>query len=273
MNSYSKMFSLEVFHSYYADNICRGFLYKPDTKTLEIIQRYSCIQNSTNEGFELYSNTKNDFTNLLDYITKSTGVSSFTFQATTTQSLFYKFTDLPINSIGIVSYISNEIQSELSSNKIILKDKFITTKAANVVFEVTIRFEDLIQLYEKENTPNYQINFKARATQWKYYVINTTTKNYEKLTINSTTDIQFNVPEDVVLENGQKAQLFSLKNTVLPFSETPNYKFNLIATEEKNGITRNKILIKGLPNPSPNQIQVNTNKKDALIASLMYVYI
>lgn len=268
-----KMFSLEVMHTYYINDICKGLIYNPTKNTESIIKRFSLKLNLTTKGFEFYTDTKKSITSLLNYITKVTGEESFNFNAITVDSQFYQFTNLPINQIGVIKYnsSSNEVVSDTTVR--VLKPEFIPTIEANELFSLSVKFQDLIKSDENKNSSIYKIEFTARDTQWKYFILNNTNQHLGNLSIKCKSEVEFEGPIEVILQNGEKAQLFSSEKQLLPLSEAPKYNFDLMSTIKKNGVNRNKILFKGLPNPNPNIIKIDSNKTETIVASLMYIYV
>ncbi|MEP5341087.1 MAG: hypothetical protein ABJL44_10845 [Algibacter sp.] len=271
-SSFSEIFSLEVLHSYYQGDICKGLSYNPILTSEDLMKRFSFKQRLTDTGFSFYTNS-DSIAQLLNYITHTTGETSFEFEVTTEDPHFYQFTDLPINQIGIIKYNSGSISSVSETNEIVLKSEFVPVLETNILFNITINFEDLIALNNKQDMTYYQIQFEARSTQWKYYILNNSAQFFGQLSINGTSEINFEGPEDVMLQNGENALLFSSGDALLALSEIPKYSFNLISTTKKSDANRSKIIFKGLPNPNPNTLEIVTDKATPLVASLMYVYI
>ncbi|WP_299136733.1 hypothetical protein [uncultured Tenacibaculum sp.] len=272
-SSFQTIFNLEVTHTYYENNICKGLVYKPTKETQTIINKFFFKPRITDTGFGLYTDTKRSIAFFLNYLTEVTGETSFHFEANTLNPQFYQITDLPINKIGVIIYKSNWVIPSSKAAPIVLKSNFIPTKEANVVFKVSIEFKDIISQFENNITPLYQIKFKARATQWNYLVMNRSRQNLGSLSIESKSNIKFKGPVEVNLQNGEKAQRFTTDKELLKLTEIPKYSFDLISLTKKNGLDRTKIIFKGLPNPNPSVIEVNTNQLAPLVASLMYVYV
>lgn len=270
-SNFYKIFSIDVFHSYFNDGICKGLFYNPSKSTEKIINRFSLKYVVTNTGFSFYSDTNKTREEFLNYIKSVIGEDSFTFNAITNNSSFYQFTDLPIAKIGVLKYTSNSVESSSGDNQFVLKSVFIPEQETTILFSITINFKDLIAL--KTNTPTYKIQFKARATQWKYFIINKNHQNLGQLSISNGTDIKFKEENNVTLQNGEVAKLFSLENQLLTLKEVPENSFDLLSTSEKNGTTRTKIIYKGLPSPNSNIMEVNTKPLKPIVSSLMYVYV
>ncbi|CAM1367306.1 conserved hypothetical protein [Tenacibaculum sediminilitoris] len=270
-SSFYKIFSLEVMHSYFIDNVCKGLIYTASKETEDIIKRFSLKLKVTNKGFSFYTDTKKTIREFLDYITLVTGVESFNFNVTTTNQQFYHYTNLPVNQLGIIEFSSASIIINDKEKQLI--PKFTKTQEVNVLFKVAINFQDLINLDKNKELANYKIQFEARETQWKYFIVNNSNQNLGKLSIEGKSKEEFRGPFEVELQNGQKAQEFSLVGQLLPLSETPKYQFNLISSSKKNGVDRIRVICKGLPVPNPDIIKIKGSELDIVVASLMYVYV
>lgn len=270
-DSFRKIFSVSVFHTYYTGNICRGLTYKLSDETMIILNTYGFKLMLTTTGFDVYTDAKDTLENRLNYITKVTDVTAFEFDTTTNDEQFYHFTNLPLNQIGIINYNSSNVIVNEATQALLLQPEFEETTEADKLFKLFVNFEDLINA---EETLNYEILFEARTTKWQYYIVNNTGQSFGELSINGTSKIEFEGPEETILQNGETAQLFSLENELLPLKEQPEYNFNLMSTSQKNGVDRTKIIFKGLPNPNPSILAINTNASMELeVASQMYVYV
>ncbi|WP_417873685.1 hypothetical protein [Xanthomarina gelatinilytica] len=265
------MFSLDVMHTYFENNACKGLLYVASKETENIIKRFSLKLKVTDRGFEFYMDTKNTIEEFLNYITLATGEDSFNFNVTTTNQQFYHYTNLPVNEIGVIKFSSSSVVISNEGEELI--PNFTKKQETDVLFKVAINFQDLIKLDKNKELVNYKIQFEARKTQWKYFIVNNSNQNLGKLSIKGTSEEQFEGPFEIVLQNGQKAQEFSLEAQLLPLSEVPKYQFNLVSSIKKNGVDRTRVVCKGLPTPNPNTIKIMGSKLNSVVASLMYVYI
>lgn len=272
-SSFHKVCNLKVLHEYYKDGICKELSYVPSNTTQKLIDKFSFKLMIASSGFDWYVASRAGLEELLNYITKTTGIESFDFDVTTSNSSFYQFTNLPVNEIGILYFSNKSVERALESEVIELAPFFIEKPTASTLFRVSIKFKNLLEKYKEGQMVNYQIMFKARKTLWKYYILNTTKQNLGHLSIESNNIIEFEGPKEVLLPNKEKAQLFNLVKPLLPFSEVPEYNFNLISTTKKSGVNRAKLLFKGLPNPNPNSIEINNISVESIVSSPMYVYV
>jgi hypothetical protein len=268
---YNLLFDLQVKHHYFESGDCEGLIFSGLGKTLALIKNYSFKIVSSTAGFTFYANS--DFSNkdFLTYIESVSGATSFEFSATTLNTNFYRFTDLPVNELGLLVYDSdNGIVDDKES--ILLKEGFEQRTNVNKLFKLSVNFKDIIKS-NKNSSLHYEIQFKPRSSQWKYNIINNSKQLIDGLSIKTSSNIRFNSGEKIILKNGQEATCFSSKGNMIPLSESPQYEFDLETTTTKLGNNRTKTIFKGLPYPNPSQIEINQMDGKELISSLIYVYI
>ncbi|MBC8754350.1 hypothetical protein H2O64_06685 [Kordia sp. YSTF-M3] len=267
--TYTSLFKVSVAHSYYASGICECLQYKASTASQTLMDKYGFILKATTNGFEVYTTNQSIETHL-NYITQVSETTAFTFVGITSDQNFYNFTELPINELGVLTYTSTSTANVEANETIQLAENFVTDTTTQEVVSITITFDDLIRLHKTTNNVQFNIQMNARETQWYYYIINNSNQEFKKLVIESDNDIQFSGPTAATLQNGQNALLFSSETTKIPLKNTVEYTFNLTNTKTTLAGERTEIIIKGLPIPNPQNLQVNN---DHTIASLMYVYI
>jgi hypothetical protein len=235
------------------------------------MRSYGLILRHTNDGFEVYTSSDQSLETHLNYITQVSGQTAFEFVGITTDPNFYNFTELPINEIGVLKYVSNATVANTSNSSIQLQETFVKQASTENTIKITIQFDDLINLQKTQDRIQFHIQLQARETQWNYYIVNNSNQEYYQLEIQSSDEnIQFSGSTAVTLQNGQNALLFSSQTTKIPLKNEVTYKFDLISTKKTIAGERKEIVVKGLPIPSPQNLQV---QDDLTIASLVYVYI
>jgi hypothetical protein len=268
--TYTSLFRVTVAHSYYASGICECLQYKASAASQTLMDKYGFILKATTNGFEVYTTSNQSIETHLNYITQVSETTVFTFVGITSDQNFYNFTELPINELGVLTYSSANTKNGVTDGTIELAETFVTDTTTQEAVSITITFDDLIRLRETTNNVQFSIQMNARKTQWNYYIINNSNQEFKQLVIQSDNDIQFSGPTAATLQNGQNALLFSSETTKIPLKNTVEYTFNLTNTKSTLAGERTEIIIKGLPIPNPQNLQVNN---DHTIASLMYVYI
>ncbi|WP_158992482.1 hypothetical protein [Mucilaginibacter sp. L196] len=226
-------------------------------------------------GFEFYINPQNTVTGLLNYISSTTGKNYFDFNIATDDPAFYFFTDLLVDNIGQLIYNSHAIENKYKNNMVDLAMHLSDDTSTGYVGSLIIYFDDVIK-FNDQGGFKLHISYTARATQWQYYIINSSSLQLQNPQISGKTAIDFSGPDDVILENGQEAILFSSGDNMIPLSVTANNKFDLIskATPSANTVNKGssaKIIFKGLPVPDP--MRIGAISSGGKVSSKMYVYI
>lgn len=268
--TYTSMFRVHVTHSYYASNVCECFKYEAHPQTQALMQKYGIVLHVMNSGFELFAATNQTIETFLTYISQVSNQTSFDFWATTTTQNFYNFTKVPYNMLGTLTYSSANIGNE-SSDGILLLENFEANSSAEKAMNVSIQFQDVISLQKENQILQFNIQLEARSTQWNYFIIQNSDQSYQELSIQSKDrSIHFSKPQQTTLQNGQKAVCFSSEETKIPLHDTIINPLDLINTKKTASGERNEIIIKGLPIPNPENLQI---QNDHTIASVAYVYI
>lgn len=271
-------FSVEVLHSYFEKNICRCLQFQPGKITKKLIKRFALASNNKVNGFGFYINTNENLPAYLQYISSVTGETYFDFNIINHNSSFIYFTELPANQIGQLVYDSQSALNIYEEGTVQLNGQLSANTAGRNIGSLIIRFADIVKFRGDNGNAQFDIRFKARSTQWQYYVINKNSISLDNPTI-SKADIPFSGPENVMTETGHPAMLFSSGTYLIPLSEKPKYKFDLINTPaiSSDGVTQKKsspkIIYKGLPNPDPSRIGMTKVNGQDQISSPMYIYV
>jgi len=269
--SYSTLFEINSYHSYYKDGICKGLVYTPSDSTKELMKRYGYQLMITSSGFLFCGDKRQTSVDFLEYLKSVTDAISFEFTISTLNDAFYQITACPVNTLGHFSYNSNRIKEE--GETIALNQEFQTSGMPSNLGMLQINFQDLIVLQKKYSKTQLDIHFTARATQWKYNIINNSQQHFDELHIKAQDAINFGTPEKVTLQNNIEALCFSSGAQKIPLKEVPEHQFNLISKTETLGSKRTKVVFKGLPYPDPSQIAIYKENGTDQVTSLMYIYI
>lgn len=267
------LFRLEVFHDYFSSGLCSCLHFEPAENTRVLQKRFGFLHNHFRHGFEWYVNTKMAVSERLDYIAKVTGEDGFDFDINTRSDNFYGFTQLPAGWAGQCSFDSGNILSTQSGAE--LQPQLSPATVDGPIGKLRISFSDLLSGgLAKEMV--YSIRFTARATQWQYFVVNSSQVPLNQPLVKGTNGdaFEFSGPEQVSMANGQHALLFTSGSRLIPLSEAPKSKFSLLSRpEHAGGNASAKAVFKNLPQPDPQYwefVQVNGARQTA---SPMYVYL
>lgn len=277
LSDYKIIFDIQFSHTYFKNNICDCLTYSPGKKTEQMIKQYQMKIDTNNNGFKCYANTKFSLTEFINYIKQTTDITYFDFEISTSNSKFYFFTDFPINWTGQVLYNSHSISDISEEDGMELKGTLSKNENTTSLANLKIYFDDLLKFKETGSGIQYKVNFQSRSTQWQYYIINKSAISFKEPVISGKSEIQFEAPKNVTIQNGQEALLFSSGDTLIPLSQIPKYKFDLINSKSlsNNSIkpTTYKPIFSGLPNPDPARIGIEVMNDKNLVTSPMYVYV
>ena len=269
------VFSIRIFHEYFENSNCNCLVFNATVDTEELIKRYGFKIKKDINGFSFYSTNKGSLVDFLIYIETTTQQNFFEFEINTTKPNFSIFTAIPTNWIGQLQYSSKNVSTD--SGNIQLTTNYLSQSNPESLGTLKVYFQDLTQLVENNSTCDFQIKFQARATQWQYYIINNSGMPSSNLAITGKSTIDFGSPTPVTIQSGKEALFFSSGNQLIEMSEVPKYQFDLIhkskATPITNQSSLGKIIFKGLPNPSPKQIEIEEVNGTKIVTSPMYVYI
>jgi len=272
---YQSLFGLEVFHSYFQQNICRCLEFNAEADTVKLMKRFRFVIRRKVNGFGLYSDSEQSAEQQFNYIQQATGLDSFSFEIRTTDPDFNFFTELPPDWVGQMNYDSNN--ASLTDGRVQLNEEPDGTTGDAYIGRIILRFDDILRFSDQTGYPTFAISYQARATQWQYFVINRSSVPLNEPSISGKGDITFDGPQNVVTAAGEAALLFSSGANLLPLSEQVIYKFDLVNLPSSTDGTSGKpltprVIIKGLPNPAPQWI--GTVKDDtSQLSSPMYVYL
>lgn len=278
-SSFKIAFNVAVAHTYFDKGICNCLQFVPGAGTQKLLKRFGFIVRNKINGFDLYSNSASEPSALLNHVNKVTGQNSFVFKIRTNNSSFNYFTDLPLNWGGQLVYNSQSTVNVSASNIVQLKETTSEDIDTTCIGTLTVNFDDLLKYSSASGFAQFQISYKARSTQWQYFVINKSALALGNPAIVGKSDISFSSPSNVTIDSGQQAMLFSSGNKLIPLSEIPQYKFDLVNNPASNGgespakSTSVKTIFKGLPNPDPNRIGIVSIDNQQQVSSPMYVYV
>jgi hypothetical protein len=265
--NYQAAFSVQVLHTYFEQQVCRCLQFTPSPDTDKMMKKFDCRVRYKVNGFDLYINSKQSLGNALNYIKQVQDQTFFEFTIATNDPDFISFTDLPVDWIGTIMYDSVDVRNTQEGNIVQLNAQLINNDAPSSLGNLKIQFDDIVS---KQNYPRFSINFNARSTQWQYFIINKNDVAFDTPAI-AKSEFNFSAAAQVIIDNGEQAMLFSSGENLIPLSEIPKYKFDLINNSSN---TRSpKILFKGLPNPDVKRIGIVNVKGQKQFSSPMYIYL
>jgi hypothetical protein len=274
-SNYIKTFGIAAYHTFFDSGKCNCLHFVPNHTTDKIFKKFGFKINHISNGLDLYSNTKSSLSDLFNYIAQTTQQNYFEFDIKCTNPNFILFTTLPINWIGAVTYSSQDPKNLNNESKVVLNQTLENKPVSTHFGHLKIYFEDILKEQSSGNAALFEINFTARATQWQYYFINRNAVQLNNPSITEKENIQFDGPQNVTIQTGESALLFTSNKTYITLSEKPKYKFDLISNSSSanQNNTKPKVIIKGLPNPDVSRIGIIENSDPNHVASPMYIYL
>jgi hypothetical protein len=271
-SNFQMAFNVDVSHSYFKHNICSCLHYSPGPVTRTLAERFDVRIRKRISGFGFYINTRGPLSSFLQYAGAVSGQTYFDFDISATNPAFNFFTGSPAGWLGAFVYDSNSELNTTSGSTVQLIPAALPDAASPGIGILRVYFDDII----KNGPCQFTISYEARATQWQYFIINNSSVALQSPCISDKTGISFTGPENVTMETGQQAMLFTSGENLLPLAEIPQYKFNLVDTPAvKSGqpVLPARIIFKGLPNPDPVRIGTVANGETIRVISPMYVYV
>lgn len=274
MSRFEKIVGLYLEHDYFEEGITYPVQFSLEKKSKEICRKYGIQIRFIQNGAELYADPKGTLSELLQYIGSITSEQSFRFELHSSDDRFRMYTDFPLVTLGRMEFSSHQV-SETAPDCYDLLKMDLKEGEFNEFAGVELFFDDLLN---SAQPVNYQIRLQARETQWKYFIINKSQLDLDQPAVVGKSDVEFDGPSSVRLENGQEAMLFSSGSRYLKLSQRPKYQFSLVNNLKGNGRMANsrptqKRLFKSLPSPNPERIEINHENGTQLVSSLMYVYV
>lgn len=245
--NYNKLFSVELLHDYFRNNIAKDISVQPTKETKDWMMQNNCLLKGQGNVWSVF---------IPKDLEDGARPNTLEFECQSADYNFINFTDFPIDEIGCL-YFSNESDPTDEG----LKSEF--KSAEDHVPAAALIQIDLSKINEAGS--EFRIQFNSRKLCWKYFIINTTGKNFTEIKLIGDNSELFEGPTDVELPTGQKSQLFDSKSNLFPFQEMGGMDLKLSIAE--NAAPATLIL---LPNASAQSIERN---KEGKIKAAIYVYI
>ncbi len=250
MMKYQKFFSITIEHSYFTGETA-DLVLTPVVETEELLKRRGLLLKKTTTGIRCLVGIDKENTDFSEKIQNDV----FAFYIFPTSDTVREFTDMSTVEEGKMMLFTNE---KLHKKQVGLVASAIdqegTCQGFPALAKVEIKGSEM-QLEEDSMSFTYQIQFAAKAIQWKYYFISNT--DDPNITLESR-DEQISFNEMIISENTTDQIVTSLRlnfpNTqikafeskdLVPYSNKPIKNIKLI----KNG----DVLMSHLPNPKEEQ--------------------
>jgi hypothetical protein len=275
-SSFKKILEIKLTHEYFETSVSRAITMHFDSNTEALSRQFDMRLHHSGDGtYRLFANSESSTEAFLRRIKTETSSDYFEFYLHISDPNFYNFTQIPIHINPYYNYASDVIENTIEGNTVLLSPNSNNERANGEFASIKIYFKDILDNAVVEHL--FLIAFKARATYWRYYIINSSQINLSHPKIKGNPEVSFNSPQHVTVENGQHALEFTTRKA-LKLSEAPNYKFSLFnGSLETNPSGEDSVtsdlIFSGLPSPNPANLKFAVENGIQKVFSLMYLYI
>lgn len=162
--SYQLLCSVELLHSYFADNIMQNFRIFPDDDTQRILQQHGLMLRNHQNKLEIYfSPQKLSRAQFAD-------LPKLSFYIEVGDPYFHNYTQLPLDQNQKVYVFENQPDKTSLSKQEVVSDEDIAAEDA-VVPAQALGLIRLTLSAIADEVPTYQLKFEARRVIWRYFII------------------------------------------------------------------------------------------------------
>ncbi|AKP52083.1 hypothetical protein [Cyclobacterium amurskyense] len=259
---YQLVFKIDVNHAYFNGGEEPDLFFNPSVSSNQSFKRLNFVVNGRKGGMDLFARSPFPLVDYLKTIVLETGIEFFDFDILSKDTSFTTYTDFPIDGLGLLKYSSDDKLNHTENEMTVLHPIFESDLYASAIGMVRVSLKDLIATLDAGRSVHFNINFNSRSIQWQYHIINYRGLPLTDISIASDSGIHFSGPTEVVLENNQTAQQFD-SNVLIPFRQNPEHSFDLLMG--------GKIIVKGLPSPSPLGVYPLETDSEKIMVAAMYV--
>lgn len=271
MGGYQALFTISFYHSFYTNDLWAGLTIEPDKETQQFLSKYNMLWQVVNNEFTLYYHSVDSNPGFLEYVSSLREDDPLVIHFSVSESNFPIITDVPLSWKGQLLYSTKNAKSDVESSELLTE---FSSECTGSTGKICLYFKEFLQENGTTKPKSYSIRMKARATMWRYIIVNRTGFPANQLRIKSSDGIVFSGPTEVTTPSGEVAWQFSSGLKTFPFSESPEKGFDLV---QDMNVARNQYntLIKGLSTASRTNLQVDQaeGNNSESIYSAIYVYV
>ncbi|MCJ8208320.1 hypothetical protein MUY27_01280 [Mucilaginibacter sp. RS28] len=256
ISQYQTLLTVSLEHDYFANNQFSRFTLAPFAETADYMHKKGILLRVRGAAITLLADTGEEGDKLKFLLAEGYPLN---FAINITDPDFLNYTDAISDALASsVYYFSSYQQEDL------LPTDSALHQAAAVTGADTKPVENFAELFFKKPfgvlslklssvVPSaYRINFKAKATYWKYIIVSEYLLDMDHLAVVDSQQQAFEGPEQAVLPNNQKALVFS-SGQPIKLSERPAAVFSLVESYAGNA-TRYRVVKRSLPGPDVSRI-------------------
>lgn len=254
-------------HNYFEDSLFHSLEARPTAETMQKLKNLGLVRRPFSGGFYLFRSTQNR-------VPVSEGEEPLRFGLSSEDPYYVNYTEF--NNLKSIeenliytnidaSYSENSLEYHLE-NYISRKNLVRGNVQQGTFLAIEIHLGNLLDHFEKSGkTVTYILDFEPRKTFWKYFLIFNSTP-FSHLIIKNKTDedaFELGMENDVLTFTSKKP---------IALSQRPKESFQLV--QKSTTLHKpDKIIVKHLPTPSPEQLHWSEDASIKTGFSQLYVYI
>ncbi len=253
--AFDTLMKVQFNHSYFADNVFNSLSINVGNKTMEVINNMGLLVKVFKGGFYILydQNFTGKHRTREDVLNENL---KFEFTLTLKDPHFYNYTaNLPAQINNAIFYFNNslKIPSASPNTNLLHNGEFVSEKDVYKLWYFKERFFNkpfakLDLTLNSQLGTNYYINFKSKATYWRYIMMSDYLQQLNNPAIISTdnNDI-FGKPLKINLPDDREVNAF-VSSVALDLSQYASNTFQLVENYE-TGSSKYRVVIRALPIP------------------------
>lgn len=267
------LFQLKISHGYFASGVLEGWTLAPDPATRAVLQRYGLVPGMRDGVFSL-TTFQPDPVAQLRFLDDQLDGAPLVFWLGCDQEQFLTVTDLPLDWAGQLDLSSKSCTHEAGEWRLAPVPGPRTVQRDGVAGVLSVYLDDLLAMGGQDVV--FSAGFAARQVHWVYYLVNRGQTRLENPAIGKNGFV-FAGPQPAILPGGEKAMCFDSGDTAFPLQQKPTVMFDLLAKpagmSADNDDNAEYCVIKGLPVPGGNQLEVRKGGNAPYVFCAMHVYL
>lgn len=271
-----QLFQIEFLHGYFSGGRMKNCRLAPDAATARLIDRYRLAPLMEDGVFSLHTMFQDGAAALAEYLQSQLEAGVLRFFVVCDEKQFFLITDLPLDWCGQVVF-SSASAAPGAGGTLALASALAESSGGGegAVAVVSIRLGDLLAMGGKN--VRYVAQFPVRAVHWLYYMVNRSDITLRNPAVVGKNGSRFDGPETVVLASGESALSFKSGAERFPLQQAPVTMFDLVdrlgPAQQAEMHESEHCLIKGLPTPRPDQLNITRTALSSYVFCAMHVYL
>jgi len=283
MKKFNLLFNIDVKHPFFSDGFCGRLEFIPGTACSRLLKNTGALLRTNPRGLEIhFDQTKLDILNL--YAQDKDDPMVFCFKVFSRDPYVTNYTDLASFPKNSVLFFDNRRAPNTGADSISLnQEQFVSMQDFAAItsepLDKILSRQDRIKkpffivniavseahLARPDQPRHYGIEFAARKTRWKYFLLNELAKKNLYIS-DSKNEVEFEKLNDS-RRIGEKCAVVFRSTTALPLLENSHYRFQLKEMNSGHGRT----LINRLPVASPDLVCLERLQNEEITTSEIFI--